>query len=101
MRARRGDSGCHDAGAGQADCPIASGILCGCDIIEWDAQESRRAYGRVIPSEPGLQLTMRRQPIGPVADALRGIKDSGYAREGGREGLTRDTVVKNVSHLTA
>ena len=30
-----------------------------------------------------------------------GVKDSGYAREGGSEGLTHYTVVKNVSHLTA
>jgi succinate-semialdehyde dehydrogenase/glutarate-semialdehyde dehydrogenase len=37
------------------------------DIIEWDAQEGRRAYGRVIPSEPGMRHTVLRQPIGPVA----------------------------------
>ena len=30
-----------------------------------------------------------------------GVKDSGYGREGGTEGLTLYTVVKNVSHLTA
>ena len=30
-----------------------------------------------------------------------GVKDSGYGREGGTEGLTHYTVVKNVSHLTA
>ena len=30
-----------------------------------------------------------------------GVKDSGYGREGGSEGLTHYTVVKNVSHLTA
>ena len=29
-----------------------------------------------------------------------GVKDSGYGREGGSEGLTHYTVVKNVSHLT-
>ena len=28
-----------------------------------------------------------------------GVKDSGYGREGGTEGLTHYTVVKNVSHL--
>jgi succinate-semialdehyde dehydrogenase / glutarate-semialdehyde dehydrogenase len=37
------------------------------DIIEWDAQEGRRAYGRIIPSEPGMRHTVLRQPIGPVA----------------------------------
>ena len=50
--------------------PIAQSrleILRGCDIIEWDAQEGRRAYGRVIPSVPGMRHTVLRQPIGPVA----------------------------------
>jgi succinate-semialdehyde dehydrogenase/glutarate-semialdehyde dehydrogenase len=50
--------------------PIAQSrleILRGCEIIEWDAQEGRRAYGRVIPSEPGMRHTVLRQPIGPVA----------------------------------
>jgi succinate-semialdehyde dehydrogenase / glutarate-semialdehyde dehydrogenase len=28
-----------------------------------------------------------------------GVKDSGYGREGGTEGLSYETVVKNVSHL--
>jgi succinate-semialdehyde dehydrogenase / glutarate-semialdehyde dehydrogenase len=30
-----------------------------------------------------------------------GVKDSGIGREGGSEGLSHYTVVKNVSHLTA
>jgi succinate-semialdehyde dehydrogenase / glutarate-semialdehyde dehydrogenase len=50
--------------------PIAQSrleILRGCEIIEWDAQEGRRAYGRVIPSEPGMKHTVLRQPIGVVA----------------------------------
>ncbi len=42
-------------------------ILRGCDIIEWDATEGRRVYGRVIPSEPGMRHTVLRQPIGVVA----------------------------------
>ena len=42
-------------------------ILRGCDIIEWDAAEGLRIYGRVIPSEPGMRHTVLRQPIGPVA----------------------------------
>ncbi|MBV8918875.1 NAD-dependent succinate-semialdehyde dehydrogenase [Bradyrhizobium sp.] len=42
-------------------------ILRGCDIIEWDASEGVRLYGRVIPSEPGMRHTVLRQPIGPVA----------------------------------
>ncbi|MET0428182.1 MAG: NAD-dependent succinate-semialdehyde dehydrogenase [Microvirga sp.] len=38
------------------------------DIIEWFAEEGRRAYGRVIPAraEGVLQLVVR-EPIGPVA----------------------------------
>jgi succinate-semialdehyde dehydrogenase/glutarate-semialdehyde dehydrogenase len=50
--------------------PIAQSrleILRGCDIIEWDAQEGRRVYGRVIPSEPGMRHTVLRQPVGVVA----------------------------------
>ena len=39
----------------------------GCDILEWDANEGRRMYGRVIPGEPGMHYTVHRQPIGVVA----------------------------------
>lgn len=42
-------------------------VLRGADIIEWDAQEGRRVYGRVVPSEPGLRNVVLRQPIGVVA----------------------------------
>src|ERR1700760_3133236 len=38
--------------------PIAQSrleIIRGCEIIEWDAQEGRRIYGRIIPSEPGMR----------------------------------------------
>jgi succinate-semialdehyde dehydrogenase/glutarate-semialdehyde dehydrogenase len=42
-------------------------ILRGCDIIEWDATEGLRVYGRVIASEEGMRHTVFRQPIGPVA----------------------------------
>jgi succinate-semialdehyde dehydrogenase/glutarate-semialdehyde dehydrogenase len=42
-------------------------ILRGADIIEWDATEGRRVYGRIIPSEPGMRHTVLRQPIGVVA----------------------------------
>jgi succinate-semialdehyde dehydrogenase/glutarate-semialdehyde dehydrogenase len=50
--------------------PIAQSrleIMRGCDIIEWDAQEGRRVYGRIIPSEPGMRHSVLRQPIGVVA----------------------------------
>jgi succinate-semialdehyde dehydrogenase / glutarate-semialdehyde dehydrogenase len=42
-------------------------IIRGTDIIDWDATEGRRVYGRVIPSEPGMRNTVLRQPIGVVA----------------------------------
>jgi succinate-semialdehyde dehydrogenase/glutarate-semialdehyde dehydrogenase len=42
-------------------------ILRGCDIIDWDATEGRRVYGRVIPGEPGMRNIVLRQPIGVVA----------------------------------
>ncbi|WP_374250626.1 NAD-dependent succinate-semialdehyde dehydrogenase [Xanthobacter sp.] len=42
-------------------------ILRGIEIIEWDAQEGRRLYGRIIPSEPGLRQMVVREPVGVVA----------------------------------
>lgn len=38
-----------------------------CDIVEWDANEGRRVYGRVIPGDEGLRHTVYRQPIGLVS----------------------------------
>lgn len=36
--------------------------------FEWCAEEGRRAYGRVVPTNvPSLSLQVRREPIGPVA----------------------------------
>lgn len=42
-------------------------VIRACDIIDWDAQEGRRVYGRVIPSASNVQLTVLREPIGVVA----------------------------------
>jgi succinate-semialdehyde dehydrogenase/glutarate-semialdehyde dehydrogenase len=50
--------------------PIAQSrleVLRACDIVEWDANEGRRVYGRVIPSEPDMRHTVLRQPVGVVA----------------------------------
>ncbi len=50
--------------------PIAQSrleVVRGCEIIEWDANEGRRTYGRVIPAAPGMRMTVVREPIGPVA----------------------------------
>lgn len=45
-------------------------IIHGCEIIEWDAQEGRRIYGRISPSESGMRHSVLRQPVGVVADAF-------------------------------
>ena len=38
------------------------------DVIEWFAEEGRRAYGRVLPQRtPGVRMTVLREPVGPVA----------------------------------
>ncbi|NMG40253.1 aldehyde dehydrogenase family protein [Chelativorans sp. ZYF759] len=38
------------------------------DIIDWFAEEGRRAYGRVIPSrQPDIRYSTLMQPVGPVA----------------------------------
>ncbi|MEM7404768.1 MAG: NAD-dependent succinate-semialdehyde dehydrogenase [Pseudomonadota bacterium] len=42
-------------------------VMRACEIIEWDAAEGRRAYGRIIPSDAPMRHTVLRQPIGPVA----------------------------------
>ncbi|MEW9855636.1 NAD-dependent succinate-semialdehyde dehydrogenase [Novosphingobium sp. M1R2S20] len=42
-------------------------VLRACEIIEWDANEGRRLYGRTIPAESGLRHTVLREPIGIVA----------------------------------
>jgi succinate-semialdehyde dehydrogenase / glutarate-semialdehyde dehydrogenase len=36
-------------------------------LLDWDAEEGRRAYGRIIPSGPGESLHVIREPVGPVA----------------------------------
>lgn len=47
----------------------ARGEIEGCArAFDWYAEEGRRAYGRVIPSNtPGLAMQVRREPVGPVA----------------------------------
>jgi succinate-semialdehyde dehydrogenase/glutarate-semialdehyde dehydrogenase len=36
-------------------------------LLQWDAEEGRRAYGRTIPVDDETQLTVIREPVGPVA----------------------------------
>jgi succinate-semialdehyde dehydrogenase/glutarate-semialdehyde dehydrogenase len=43
-------------------------ILSSADIIDWFAEEGRRAYGRVIPARAdGVRNTVIMEPVGPVA----------------------------------
>ncbi|MCQ4160249.1 NAD-dependent succinate-semialdehyde dehydrogenase [Roseomonas sp. GC11] len=43
-------------------------VLAGADIIDWFAEEARRAYGRVIPARAeGIYQLVVKEPVGPVA----------------------------------
>ncbi|MGE4480186.1 NAD-dependent succinate-semialdehyde dehydrogenase [Acidocella sp.] len=43
-------------------------VLAAADIIDWFAEEGRRAYGRVIPArESGVYQLVIKEPVGPVA----------------------------------
>jgi succinate-semialdehyde dehydrogenase/glutarate-semialdehyde dehydrogenase len=42
-------------------------VIRGCEFFEWDAGEAQRAYGRVVPSEPGIRYVVIHQPVGTVA----------------------------------
>jgi succinate-semialdehyde dehydrogenase/glutarate-semialdehyde dehydrogenase len=42
-------------------------VMRGADLMAWDAEEGRRAYGRVIPSASGWRNLVLREPVGPVA----------------------------------
>ncbi|MDB5372756.1 MAG: aldehyde dehydrogenase, partial [Belnapia sp.] len=43
-------------------------VMAGADVIDWFAEEARRAYGRVIPARAeGVYQLVIKEPIGPVA----------------------------------
>lgn len=42
-------------------------VMRAADILDWDANEGRRLYGRILPAQFGLTQTILREPIGPVA----------------------------------
>jgi succinate-semialdehyde dehydrogenase/glutarate-semialdehyde dehydrogenase len=43
-------------------------VLAGADVIDWFAEEGRRAYGRIIPARaPGIYQLAIKEPVGPVA----------------------------------
>jgi succinate-semialdehyde dehydrogenase/glutarate-semialdehyde dehydrogenase len=39
----------------------------GCTLLDWDAAEGRRLYGRIIPGDPHIRNSAVREPIGVVA----------------------------------
>jgi len=49
--------------------PEAKGeVMAGADVIDWFAEEARRAYGRVIPARAeGVYQLVVKEPVGPVA----------------------------------
>lgn len=68
MRERRGDIARHitlEHGKPYRQAELE--VIRGCEFFEWDAGEAVRAYGRVIPSGPGVNHVVHQQPIGPVA----------------------------------
>jgi succinate-semialdehyde dehydrogenase / glutarate-semialdehyde dehydrogenase len=43
-------------------------VVAGADVIDWFAEEARRAYGRVIPARAeGVYQLVIKEPVGPVA----------------------------------
>lgn len=36
-------------------------------FLDWDSEEVRRLYGRIVPTDPPIQQFVIREPIGPVA----------------------------------
>ena len=36
-------------------------------FLDWDSEEIRRMYGRIVPTDPPIQQFVVREPIGPVA----------------------------------
>jgi len=43
-------------------------VIMSANILEWYAEEGRRAYGRVLPQRtPGTRLAVVKEPVGPVA----------------------------------
>ncbi len=56
----------REQGKPLAEARVETGVAA--DIIEWFAEEGRRAYGRVIPARAeGVLQFVTREPVGPVA----------------------------------
>jgi Aldehyde dehydrogenase family len=65
--------------------------------------EWRQADGHSVinPADVSVLRTMPHFVVSRAETPFGGVKDSGFGRQGGSEGLQCYTVVKNVSHLTA
>jgi succinate-semialdehyde dehydrogenase/glutarate-semialdehyde dehydrogenase len=56
----------QEQGKPLAQARLETGV--GADIIDWMAEEGRRAYGRVVPARAAnVQQLVLREPVGPVA----------------------------------
>ncbi|MES2290339.1 MAG: NAD-dependent succinate-semialdehyde dehydrogenase [Pseudomonadota bacterium] len=43
-------------------------LLASADFFDWYAEEARRAYGRIVPTRPGIAMAAAfHEPVGPVA----------------------------------
>jgi succinate-semialdehyde dehydrogenase/glutarate-semialdehyde dehydrogenase len=62
---------------------------------------SARAAERLAEGVEAGNLSINHFVASIAETPFGGVKDSGYAREGGVEGLSHYMVVKNISHLTA
>ena len=62
---------------------------------------SARKADRLAESVDVGNLSINHFVASSAETPFGGVKDSGFGREGGIEGLQGYTVVKNVSHLTA
>ena len=48
--------------------PEATGeVMRAATLLDWDCEEGRRAYGRIIQAGPDQQLSVLKVPVGPVA----------------------------------
>jgi succinate-semialdehyde dehydrogenase/glutarate-semialdehyde dehydrogenase len=53
------------------------GVLHSADIIDWYAEEGRRAYGRIVPGrQKNVRQIVLQEPVGVVARSRRGISRS-------------------------
>ena len=42
--------------------------------LEWDVEEARRAYGRIIPSDPSLSLYVLKRPRSDLGSGVRAVE---------------------------